>query len=528
MTPFVDDNHENERPENEDQPTEEHPYDFEDRPDPEEAMSQDELEAALSAAMPVKVAKGDIIKGIVAAVDDQSVSVDIGSKDEGIIPLSEFSGADELPRPEDEIEVAVVKIDERNGVIKLSKRRADYERVWNRLVAAAESGEIVEALVTERVKGGLRVDVGVPGFVPGSQVAARSLRNLERFVGQSLRLKVLEADRKSKKVVLSHRLVVDEEREQRRKETVEALEEGMICEGKVRSLTNYGAFIDLGGIDGLLHVSEMAWTRIKHPSEVLQVGDTVRVAVLDIDMDNDRISLSRRQILPDPWNEAAKKLNTGMVVKGRITRIVRTGAFAQLPEYDIEGFIPISEMSDKRISDPSEVLQNGQEVDLKVVDVRTKSRRLTLSVREAVAEKERREYQKYMATQETGRTTLGDKFGAILMQAVGDAEAQPEPADEPEAEAEPEDVEEPDVEAEEDAEQDDESADQEADEGAADADAADDDDDDADDDEDDDDEDADDDDADDDEDDDDEDEEEADDDEDDDDEDDDNATDKNA
>ena len=485
MTPFVDDNTENERPETEDQPTDERPYDFVDRPDPEEAMSQDELEAALSAAMPVKVAKGDIIKGIVAAVDDQSVSVDIGSKDEGIIPLSEFSGADELPRPEDEIEVAVVKIDERNGVIKLSKRRADYERVWNRLVAAAESGEIVEALVTERVKGGLRVDVGVPGFVPGSQVAARSLRNLERFVGQSLRLKVLEADRKSKKVVLSHRLVVDEEREQRRKETVEALEEGMICEGKVRSLTNYGAFIDLGGIDGLLHVSEMAWTRIKHPSEVLQVGDTVRVAVLDIDMDNDRISLSRRQILPDPWNEAAKKLKTGMVVKGRITRIVRTGAFAQLPEFDIEGFIPISEMSDKRIGDPSEVLQNGQEVDLKVVDVRTKSRRLTLSVREAVAEKERREYQKYMATQETGRTTLGDKFGAILMQAVGDAEAQPEP----QAEAESEDVKEPDVAAEEDAEQDvepdaeeadaEEAADEEADEAEADDDDDDSDDDDA-------------------------------------------------
>lgn len=455
MTPIVDDNTENERPETQDQPTDDNAYDPMDRPNPEEAMSQDELEAALSAAMPVKVAKGDIIKGIVAAVDDRSVSVDIGSKDEGIIPLSEFSDADEIPKAEDEIEVAVVKIDERNGVIRLSKRRADYERVWNRLVAAAESGEVVEALVTERVKGGLRVDVGVPGFVPGSQVAARSLRNLERFVGQSLRLKVLEADRKSKKVVLSHRLVVDEEREQRRKETVEALEEGMICEGRVRSLTNYGAFIDLGGIDGLLHVSEMAWTRVKHPSEVLKVGDTVRVAVLDIDIENDRISLSRRQILPDPWKEAAKQLRTGTVVKGRITRIVRTGAFAQLPEYDIEGFVPISEMSDKRIADPSEVLQNGQEVDLKVVDVRTKSRRLTLSVREAVADKERREYQKYMASQDTGRTTLGDQFGDILKQAVGDNDAAEPPA-EPQIEAAdtaPQDVAEPDLEDEEEADE---------------------------------------------------------------------------
>jgi len=398
----------------------------------------DALEAALDQALPVHVEKGDIVTGVVAAVDDQFVSVDIGTKYEGLIPASEFAGPDEMPALDDNIEVAVVKVDDKESVVRLSKRRADYERVWNRLTEAAESGEIVEGIVTERVKGGLRVDVGMPGFVPGKHVATRNLRNLERFVGQSLRLRVLEANRESKKLILSHRVAVEEERERRRQETLDQLEEGVVCEGKVRSLTSYGAFVDLGGVDGLLHISEMAWTRVKHPSEVLKVGDTVRVAVLDIDRENDRISLSRRQILPDPWKSAAPNIRVGSVLKARVTRVVRTGAFAQLLDHEIEGFIPISEMSAKRISEPSDAVSAGQEVDLKVMDMRIKARRMTLSLVAADQEKERREYQQYMANQEQAKVTLGDQFGDVLQQAAVAAET--EPAAEPPSQQEPEPV----------------------------------------------------------------------------------------
>ncbi len=402
-------------------------------PEKASGTTGDPMQAALDQALPIQVNKGDIVTGVVAAVDDQVVSVDIGSKYEGIIPVSEFASPDEFPAVDDEIEVAVVKVDDEESVIRLSKRRADYERVWNRLTEAVETGEIVEAIVTDRVKGGLRVNVGMPGFVPGKHVATRNLRNLERFVGQSLRLRVLEADRESKKLILSHRVAIEEERERRRQETLSNLEEGVVCEGKVRSLTSYGAFIDLGGVDGLLHISEMAWTHVKHPSEVLKVGDTVRVAVLDIDRENNRISLSRRQILPDPWKEAAPSIRVGSVLKARITRVVRTGAFAQLFDYEIEGFIPISEMSNKRISEASDVVSAGQEVDLKVIDMRIKARRMSLSLVAADQEKERQEYQQYMANQEQPKLTLGDQFGDVLQQvAVEDEteEVQEKPAEE--------------------------------------------------------------------------------------------------
>jgi|LSQX01.3.fsa_nt_gb small subunit ribosomal protein S1 len=386
------------------------------------APQADSMQDALDQVMPTQVEVGEIIKGIVAAVDNQWVSVDIGSKDEGLVPISEFAASGELPKVDDEIEVAVVRIDEEKGQVRLSKRRADYERVWNTLAEAVDSEQIVEALVTERVKGGLRVDVGVPGFVPGSHVASRNLRNLERFVGQSLRLRVLEADRRSKKVILSHRLVVEQEREQRRQETLSRLQEGVECEGKVRNLTNYGAFVDLGGVDGLLHVSEMAWTRIKHPSEVMSVGDTVRVVVLEVDPETDRISLSRRQILPDPWKEISRKLHVGDLVKVRISRVVRTGAFAQLPEHDIEGFMPIGEMSSKRIAEASEVVRAGQELELKITEMRPSARRMTLSLIAAEQEKERQEYREYMAGQKSARVTLGDQFGDILQRATVVAE----------------------------------------------------------------------------------------------------------
>lgn len=372
--------------------------------------------AEVEGAAPFTFAPGEIVEGVVIGITNEGVAVDIGAKYEGLVSRSEFTSREELPAIDSKLEVAVMRIDEENGVVRLSKRRADFQRVWNDLEEKARTGGIVDAMVTDRVKGGLRVDVGVPGFVPASQVGTRDVRSLERFVGRSLRLKVLEADRKTKKVVLSHRIVVEEEREKRREETLSKLEEGAVVEGKVRNLTSYGAFIDLGGVDGLLHVSEMSWSRIKDPSEVLSVGETVQVTVLEIDREKDKISLSLRQILPDPWKEAARKLRPGQLVQARITRVVRTGAFALLKDADIEGFIPVSEMSSRRISDPSELLKPGQDVDLKIMDIRIEARRMTLSLQAAEQERERREYQDYMAAQESATVTLGDRFGALLKQ----------------------------------------------------------------------------------------------------------------
>jgi ribosomal protein S1 len=317
-------------------------------------------------------------------------------------------------------------VSEEEGHVVLSKKKADYEKVWQRILECLTSGDTVTAMVTERVKGGLRVDLGVSGFVPASQVSTRNVRDLDRFVGRSLRLRVIEADRREKKVVLSHRQVVEEERKDRREETLNKLEEGMVCEGKVRNITDYGAFVDLGGVDGLLHISEIGWTRVKHPSEVLKVGDTIQVAVIGIEREKERISLSRRECLPDPWNEAGRRLKTGSVVKAKITRLAKNGAFALVEDAEVEGFIPISEMSDRRIGDPSDVLSAEQVIDVKIISLRPQERRMTLSLAEAEQEKERQEYRQYMADQAPTRATLGDQFGAELARLqVAAADAAP-------------------------------------------------------------------------------------------------------
>jgi 4-hydroxy-3-methylbut-2-enyl diphosphate reductase len=399
--------------------------------DDDEVTATDFSQAALEDSLRT-VRPGEIVPGLVVEVREAEVVLHVGGKYEGVIPLSEFASPAEIPTEGDEVSVAVVRISEDDGVAVLSKRKADYEKVWARILESLKSGEVVTAMVTERVKGGLRVDLGVSGFVPASQVSTRNVRDLDRFVGRSLRLRVIEADRREKKVILSHKQVVEDERKGRREETLARLREAMVCEGKVRNITDYGAFVDLGGVDGLLHISEMAWTRVKHPSEILKVGETIQVTVIGIDHDRDRISLSRRECLPDPWNEAGKKLHTGQVVKARITRLAKNGAFALVEGADVEGFIPISELSERRIGDPSEVLAVDQVADLKVISLRPQERRMTLSLAEAEQEKERQEYREYMAGQTQAKAMLGDQFTelAALQAAMGEgpAEAPAEPA----------------------------------------------------------------------------------------------------
>ena len=423
------------------------------RPEREMSMADVNLDAG-----PAALSKGDIVTGVVAEVRDDIILVDVGGKSEGIIQIYEFADESEIPKRDDKIEVAVVKTgDDEEGLI-LSKKRADYERMWNRIVDSAENGEVLDAMVTERVKGGLRVDIGVSGFVPASHVATRDVRNLDRFVGQVLRLKVLEADRANKKVVLSHRLVVEEERDRQRAETLARLHEGLVCEGKVRSLTKYGAFIDLGGVDGLLHVSEMSWGRVAHPSDVCKVGETLRVVVLEIDMEKRRISLGRREILPDPWKEAAKTIKTGNIITGKISRIVRPGAFVELLGHDIEGFLPIGELADKRIEKVSEIISEGQELQLKVLKMSPTARRMTLSLIAAEQEKEREEYQKYMSESSEETPTLGDQFGDLLGAVEVAADEEPEDAPVEEVPVEEEVVEEELDEEESDEEESDEDA----------------------------------------------------------------------
>jgi 4-hydroxy-3-methylbut-2-enyl diphosphate reductase len=280
-------------------------------------------------------------------------------------------------------------------------------------------------MVTDRVKGGLVVDLGIRGFVPASHVGSGKIKNLDRYVGQSIPLKVIEVDRERRKVVLSNREATEVERMRQREETLSNLTEGQIRGGIIRRITDYGAFVDLGGIDGLLHISEMSWTRIKHPSEVVKVGDKIQVMVLKLNLDQEKVSLGLRQILPDPWAEVEHRYKINDVIKGHVSRLVPFGAFVQV-EGGIEGIIPNSELAVRRVSKPEDVVSVGQEVEVKVIDVRPEERRMTLSLRQLQPQpervhRERPEQQSYSSyNREEPKTTIGDLVGDMMREARGD------------------------------------------------------------------------------------------------------------
>jgi small subunit ribosomal protein S1 len=388
--------------------------------------------------------EGDVVRGTVVHIDREGILVDIGTKAEGLVPLGELSRdhsrrAEQIVRVGEEIDVLVMNVDEeQTGQIILSKRRADFEKAWDQVIEAQRAGETIEAVVTERVKGGLVVDLGIRGFVPASHVGSGKARNLERYVGESLPLKVIEVDRDRRKVVLSHRLATEEEREAQRQETLQTLSEGQVRKGVVRRITDYGAFVDIGGVDGLLHISEMSWTRVKHPSDVLKVGDEIQVMVLKtaLDQSQPRISLGLRQILPDPWTEAQEKFQPGTIVEGTVTRLVPFGAFVAV-DGGVEGIVPNNELALHRVAKPEDVVQVGDQLKVKILDIRPEEHRLTLSVRQALEEGEYADYQPGAPD----RVTLGDVVGDQLAEAreeavdradTGEAEA---PAEEPAEEA---------------------------------------------------------------------------------------------
>ncbi|MCA1596752.1 MAG: S1 RNA-binding domain-containing protein, partial [Chloroflexi bacterium] len=304
--------------------------------------------------------EGDIVSGIVVRIDREGVLVDVGMKSEGLIPPDHISSRPGTPANQilsvgDDVDVYVLDSENQEGNLILSKKRADYEKSWQRIMVAHKQDEVIMATVTDRVKGGLVVDVGIRGFVPASHVGSGKVRNLERYIGQTISLKAIEVDRDRKRVVLSNKAAEEEERNKRKTETLATLEEGQVRAGTVRRVTDYGAFVDIGGIDGLLHVSEMSWTRIKHPNDVVHVNDEIQVMVLKVSEDKKKISLGLRQILPDPWSDVAELYTEGQVVQGVVTRLVPFGAFVQLKD-GVEGIIPNTELSDRRVSKPDEVL----------------------------------------------------------------------------------------------------------------------------------------------------------------------------
>ncbi|NPV70946.1 MAG: bifunctional 4-hydroxy-3-methylbut-2-enyl diphosphate reductase/30S ribosomal protein S1 [Firmicutes bacterium] len=377
----------------------------------------------------LKVVKsGDLIKGKVVSVDENGVMVDVGYKSEGVIPPNEVSRKQapltEIVHPGDEIMVYVLSVDSQEGVLKLSKRRADEEVAWKSLQEALDEGRIIEAEVIQEVKGGLVVDVGLRGFVPASQIERGYVSNLSRYVGKQVRLKVLELDRSKNRVVLSQRVVLEEERERLRTETWSSISEGQVRRGVVKGLTDFGAFVDIGGVDGLLHVSELSWGRVSHPSEVVKEGDQIDVMVLRIDREKGKISLGLKQVLPDPWSTVSTKYPVDAVVQGKVTRLAPFGAFVQL-EPGVEGLIHISEMSHQRVAKPDEVLSPGQAVKVKVLKSKPDERRISLSLKAVEDDTEKARADEYIAEQKAlDNPTLGDMFGDILGEARGDKETK--------------------------------------------------------------------------------------------------------
>ena len=377
--------------------------------------------------------EGEVVSGVVVHIDREGVLVDVGAKSEGIIRPNELSreaytNAEDVVSVGEKIDVYVMEVHSQDGRLVLSKKRADFEKAWERVLEAKEEGKVITAMVSDRVKGGLVVDLGIRGFVPASHVGNGSLKtNLDRYVGQSIPLKVIEVDKERRKVVLSNKLANEEERQSRKQETVASLQVGQVRHGIVRRLTNYGAFVDLGGIDGLLHISEMSWTRVNHPQEVLKEGQELDVLILKMDLAAGRVSLGLRQILPDPWSGIEEHYHVGDVIVGTVSRIVPFGAFVQVPG-GIEGIIPQSEMGGRRGSRPADALKQGSEVEVKIIDLRPDERKMTLSLRQAHQEaevrRERRAVDDYQARSDRDepRFTIGDALRAKEAEAEAEGE----------------------------------------------------------------------------------------------------------
>jgi small subunit ribosomal protein S1 len=337
------------------------------------------------AATMVSFDEGDVVNGRVVRIDKDEVLVDIGYKSEGVIPSNELSIRKSVDPSEEvelgeEVDALVLTKEDAEGQLILSKKRARFEKAWRRIETAAESGEPVEGSVIEVVKGGLILDLGVRGFLPASLVDIRRVHNLDEFMGQTLECKVIELNRSRNNVVLSRRAVLEEERKEVREQILDRLQPGQVVEGKISNIVDFGAFVDLDGIDGLIHISELSWSHVNHPSEVVAIGDDVRIKVLDIDRDRQRISLGLKQTQEDPWQRVVSTHRPGDVLEGTVTKVVAFGAFVEILP-GVEGLVHISELADHHVESPSEVVEPGTSLNVKILEIDEERRRLSLSIK---------------------------------------------------------------------------------------------------------------------------------------------------
>jgi small subunit ribosomal protein S1 len=329
--------------------------------------------------------EGEVVTGHVVRIDHDEVLVDIGYKSEGVIPANELSirkavdPHDEVTLGE-EVDALVLTKEDQDGRLIMSKKRARFEKAWRRIEAAAESGEPVEGTVIEVVKGGLIIDLGVRGFLPASLVDIRRVPNLDEYMGTQIECKVIELNRSRNNVVLSRRAVLEEERKEVRQQILDRLAPGLVVEGQISNIVDFGAFVDLDGIDGLIHISELSWSHVNHPSEVLEIGDTVQVKVLDIDRDRQRISLGLKQTQEDPWQRIVNTYNIGDELAGTVTKVVTFGAFVEILD-GVEGLVHISELAAHHVENPREIVQPGDELRVKILEIDSERRRLSLSAK---------------------------------------------------------------------------------------------------------------------------------------------------
>lgn len=355
----------------------------------EHDIPDDQIAAAIEASL-VPVEEGKIVDGTVVRIDKDEVLLDIGYKSEGVIPARELSIRNDAD-PFEEVEVGspiealVLDSEDADGRLILSKKRAQYERAWGKIEKIKEDEGIIEGPVIEVVKGGLILDVGLRGFLPASLVDLRRVRDLQPFVGDKLQCKIIELDKNRNNVVLSRRAFLEETQAEQRQEFLDALAPGEVREGVVSSVVNFGAFVDLGGMDGLVHVSELSWKHVDHPGSVVTVGDEVKVQVLDVDLDRERISLSLKACQEDPWEAFAREHSVGEVVPGKVTKLVPFGAFVSVAD-GIEGLVHISELSKEHVEAPEQVVVVGEDVEVKIIDVDLARRRISLSIKQAGGE----------------------------------------------------------------------------------------------------------------------------------------------
>ncbi len=413
---------------------------------PERDLTPEELIVAMEASLR-DFKDGDIVEGEVVKIDRDEVLLDIGYKSEGVIPTKELSirhdvDPSQVVKVGDRIEALVLQKEDKEGRLILSKKRAQYERAWGRIEEVMKSGQTITGPVIEVVKGGLILDIGLRGFLPASLVDLRRVRDLHPFVGQELEAKIIELDRNRNNVVLSRRAFLEESQSEGRKKFLEGLTKGERRKGAVSSIVNFGAFVDLGGVDGLVHVSEMSWKHVDHPSEVVTVGQEVEVEVLDVDLERERVSLSLKATQEDPWKEFERRSTTGEVIDGQVTKLVPFGAFVRVAP-GIEGLVHISELSNEHVDTPESVLSVGDEVRVKVIDVDVSRRRVSLSMRQASApaaqpkEIEVEREPERPAQPEMEQPSIAIPQSVVDAVAQADAARAAEVADEPAAPTEP-------------------------------------------------------------------------------------------